>query len=322
MSQPDMIYRPLGRCGTRISIVGLGGWTTFGDSVRNEADAAAIIRTAFEAGVNFFDIADVYAHGESERLMGKLLSAFPRHHLVISSKVFFPMSEEVNDRGLSRKHIFESVEKSLKRISADYLDLYFCHRYDRDTPLEETVRAMEDLIRQGKILHWGTSQWTGDQIAAACWIARATGGYPPRVEQPQYNLIERERFETKALPAVEEHGLGVVAWSPLASGLLTGKYDGGIPKGTRLDRIEWLREKVLTERGLRIARALAPIAQRMGISRAQLALAWAIRQPGITSLILGATSAAQLKENIASVKMIPPDDIRAELNRLSAYSPS
>ena len=311
-----MPYRRLGEAGIKVSALSLGGWTTFGSSVTDSATAAAILRAAYEAGVTFFDIADVYARGEAERVMGAVLRQFPRHELVISSKVFWPMSDDVNDRGLSRKHILESVDKSLKRIGTDYLDLYFCHRFDADTPLEETARAMDDLIRQGKVLYWGTSEWTGAQLRAAHAVAERRNLSGPAVEQPQYNLLVRDKVEGDVRPAASELGMGLVVWSPLASGVLTGKYDDGIPPGTRLDRIEWLRGSGLTdERRARVKR-FGQLAADAGISRARLALAWTLAQPGVSSVITGATAPDQLTENLAALSVSLSGELRAGLDAI------
>ncbi len=298
---PTMTYRPLGRCGTKVSTLSLGGWTTFGGSITDEALGRKILHAAFEAGVNFFDIADVYALGAAETMMGKALADLPRRHLVISSKCYWPMSEDVNDRGLSRKHIMESAHDSLKRVGTDYLDILFCHRFDDQTPLEETVRAMSDLVTQGKILYWGTSEWTGEQIRAAHDLAEETGGYGPQVEQPQYSLLVRPKVEDDVAPMAEETGMGLVVWSPLASGLLTGKYDDGVPEDSRLARIDWLREDLLKAERLEKVKAMRAVAEEAGCSRTQLALAWAAAQPGISSVILGATSPAQLEENLGAL---------------------
>ncbi|MDJ0523080.1 MAG: aldo/keto reductase [Planctomycetota bacterium] len=311
-----MTYRPLGRCGTKVSTLSLGGWTTFGGSITSERTTREILHAAFDAGVNFFDIADVYALGAAETIMGKALAALPRHHLVISSKCFWPMSQDVNDRGLSRKHIVESVERSLQRIGTDYLDILFCHRYDEETPLEETVRAMEDLIRQGKLLYWGTSEWTGAQIREAHAIADRRNAYGPQVEQPQYNLLVRDKVEGDVQPAAEDHGMGLVVWSPLASGLLTGKYDDAVPEDTRLARIEWLREQLFAGEGREKTKAMKATADRLGCTRTQLALAWAAAQPGVSSVILGATSIAQLQENLGALEVTVDDEARAALDDL------
>lgn len=298
-----MGYRRLGSAGMKVSRFGLGGWLTFGRSIQAPDAARRILARAFEQGVNFFDIADVYANGEAERVMGAALSDLPRHELVISSKLFWPASKDVNDRGLSRKHVMESVERSLKRIGTDYLDIYFCHRFDPDTPLLETCRAMDDLVHQGKILYWGTSEWTGAQLEEACAICEARGLYPPQVEQPQYNLLERRKVESDVLPVARSRGLGLVVWSPLASGLLTGKYDDGVPEGTRLAEIEWLRESSLKDERLDRVRRMKALAEEAGCTRGQLALAWAAAQPGISSVILGVSNDQQLGENLAAMSV-------------------
>lgn len=298
-----MSYRPLGRCGTRVSAFGLGGWTTFGGSVSERSAVKRIITAAFDTGINFFDIADAYERGEAERAMGRVLRDLPRHELVISTKVYFPMSDDVNDKGLSRKHIMESVERSLKRIGTDYLDLYFCHRFDEETPLEETARAMDDLIHQGKVLYWGTSEWTDQQLLDVHAICDRRNLYAPQVEQPQLSVLYREKYLNQVQPVLAKLGMGAVVWSPLASGLLTGKYDKGVAKGSRLRRIDWLREKLLTPANVDASRRLQPVADSIGCSRAQLALAWALHQPGVSSVILGATRLSQLSENLEALNI-------------------
>jgi voltage-dependent potassium channel beta subunit len=315
-STEKMSYRPLGRCGTKVSVFGLGGWTTFGGSVTDKRLVQKIIRIAFESGINFFDIADVYSKGQAEELMGEALRDFPRHELVISSKVYFPVSDDVNDRGLSRKHIMESIERSLKRIGTDYLDVYFCHRFDEETPVEETVRAMDDLVHQGKILYWGTSEWTGDQIRKTALRCEAKSFYPPQVEQPQYSLVSRKKLENETLPTLRELGMGIVVWSPLGSGILTGKYDQGLPEGSRLQRIEWLQGDFYNERVLARVRKMKELADQAGCSRAQLALAWAAAQPGISSVITGATKPEQLQENLGALRVNITDDVRRRLEEL------
>ncbi|MBE7462553.1 MAG: aldo/keto reductase [Planctomycetes bacterium] len=314
-----MRYRPLGRCGMQVSELSIGGWTTYGDSVQDAAMVRKILVRAYEAGINFFDIADIYARGKTETAMGLVLKEFPRHTLVISSKVFWPMSDDVNDRGLSRKHIFESVHKSLQRLGTDYLDMYFCHRFDEKTPLEETVRAMDDLVRQGKVLYWGTSEWTGAQIREAGKIAEKRNAYGPQVEQPQYSMLVRAKVEKDVRPATDAQGMGLVVWSPLASGLLTGKYDDGIPPGSRLAQIAWLRDAVRNEENLARVRKLKPLAEELGCSRASLALAWCAAQPGISSVITGATRIEQLDENLKAL------DVKldaAMLKKLDAVCPA
>jgi len=315
-----MNYRRVGNSGLRVSELSLGGWLTFGGSVKDQQVAREIIEKAYESGINFFDIADIYARGESERMMGAVLKQFPRHTLVISSKVYWPMSDDPNDRGLSRKHIMESIDKSLQRIGTDYLDIYFCHRWDEETPLLETMRAMDDLIRQGKILYWGTSEWTAEQIQQAHDLAEKYGLYPPLVEQPQYNLVERDKFEQSIMPTAQANGMGLVTWSPLASGLLTGKYDDGIPEDSRLGQIKSLRESILTEEALDRVRQLKPIADDLGITRAELAIAWALRQPAISSVITGATKLSQLESNLRAAEVKLTDDVLARIDKI--FSPA
>ena len=309
----EMTYRSLGACGTKVSTLGLGGWTTFGGSITDQELTGSILKSAFEAGVNFFDIADVYARGEAERMMGVVLRDFPRHELVVSSKCFWPMSDDVNDRGLSRKHIMESVHRSLRRIGTDYLDVYFCHRFDEATPVEETVRAMDDLVHQGKILYWGTSEWTGDQIRSAHAIADKRSLYAPQVEQPQYNLLARSKFEQDVAPAASANGMGLVVWSPLASGFLTGKYDDGIPEGSRLARMDWLKESLVNDDSLSAVRLFADVAQELGCTRTQLALAWAASHPHVSSVILGATSVEQLHENLGALDVDVTEQVKGRL---------
>lgn len=311
---PRMTYRPLGRCGLKVSTFSLGGWTTYGGSVTAEADVRAILGAALDAGINFFDIADVYARGEAERVMGKVLHEFPRNRLVISTKCYWPMSDDPNDRGLSRKHIRESVDASLRRIGTDYVDMFFCHRYDAETPLEETVLAMDDLVRAGKVLYWGTSEWTGAQIADAHGIAVRRNAIAPQVEQPQYHLLCRKKVESDVQPAAEKHGMGLVVWSPLASGLLTGKYDDGVPPGSRLAKIDWLRDQTRTEERLMRVRSFRAVSERLGVSRTQLSLAWCASQRGVSSVILGATSVAQLRENLGALDVKIDEATKRELD--------
>jgi voltage-dependent potassium channel beta subunit len=312
----EMNYRSLGRSGLKVSELSLGGWMTFGRSVKDSKIAKQIITKAYESGINFFDIADIYATGESEKMMGKVLSRFARHTLVISSKVFWPMSDDVNDKGLSRKHIMESIEKSLARIKTDYLDMYFCHRYDEETPLEETIRAMDDLVHQGKILYWGTSEWTGKQIEEAVKFCEKNNLYKPVVEQPQYSLLAREKFEGEIMPTASKLGMGLVTWSPLASGLLTGKYDDGLPDGARISTVDWLQEEWYTKDNLKRVKAFKKVADGMGVTRADLALAWAIRHPEISSVITGATKIEQVEANLKAAELSLPKDVLTELDKV------
>lgn len=315
-NHPQMPYRRMGKSGLRLSALSLGGWTTYGGSVREDATIRTILRSAFERGVNFFDLADVYERGECERAMGSVLRELPRNEIVVSSKLYWPMSEDINDKGLSRKHVRESIDRSLKRLGMDYLDIYFCHRFDPETDLEETVRAMDDLVHSGKILYWGTSEWTGEQLRRAHEISRRTGGYGPSVEQPQYHLLCRTKVETDVVPAALELGMGLVNWSPLASGVLTGKYDNEIPEGSRLARIDWIRSSVLSEERLVKVRSFGKLAEQWGTTRARLALAWARESAGISSVITGATSLTQLDENLSSLELRLSPDQRATLEAL------
>jgi voltage-dependent potassium channel beta subunit len=314
----EMSYRPLGRCGTKVSVFGLGGWTTFGGTVKEQARVDRLLHLAFERGVNFFDTADIYAKGASEEAMGRALASLPRHRLVLATKLFWPMSSDPNDRGLSRKHIFESVEKSLRRLGTDYLDLYFCHRFDSETPLLETVRAMDDLVRQGKVLYWGTSEWSGERLREAHRLAREWRAHPPQVEQPQHSLLARGRFEWDVLHACLELGMGTVLWSPLASGLLSGKYEEGIPAGSRLDNpgMEWLRRTLLKEENRERVRRFGELARGAGLDRAQLALAWAADRFGVSSVILGATNEEQLLANLGALELRLDENLRAALEEI------
>lgn len=311
-----MEYRKLGIYGMRVSALSLGGWTTFGGSVQDKELTRNIIIKAYDNGINFFDIADIYAHGASEEYMGEVLSQFPRHTLVISSKVFWPMSDDINDKGLSRKHIMESIDKSLQRVGTDYLDLYFCHRYDDDTPLIETMRAMDDLVHQGKILYWGTSEWSAEQLQNAYDLAERYNLYPPVVEQPQYSLLVRNVYEQEIAPKALELGMGTVIWSPLASGLLTGKYDDGIPADSRLAREDWLKELLMKDDLLQLVRDMKEIADDLGITRAELAIAWALRHEALSSVITGATKVSQLESNLKAAQVELTDDILAKLDAI------
>ena len=308
-----MEYRNLGRSGLKVSEVALGGWVTFGHSVHDEAMVHDIVKKAYDEGVNFFDQADVYARGRSEELMGAVLRDLPRHTLVISSKVYWPMSDDVNDRGLSRKHILESVNKSLQRLGTDYLDIYFAHRYDETVPMEEIVMAFDQVIRDGKALYWGTSMWPAARIAQAVEVARANGLHAPVTEQPEYSMLRRERVEKEILPYTEGAGVGLVVWSPLAMGLLTGKYDAGMPEGARLTENENWGKNFLTEENIQKVRDLKPVADDLGISRAQLALAWLLRQKGVSSVITGATKVGQIEDTVKAAGVRLTDDVQTRI---------
>lgn len=304
-----MEYRRLGESGLKVSSISLGGWTTFGGSIQDAQQARRIIEIALEGGVNFFDQADAYARGESEKVMGAVLRDHPREKLVISSKLYWPMSDDPNDRGLGRKHVRHSIEGSLKRLGTDYLDIYFCHRHDADTPTEEVVHSMSSLIERGQILYWGTSEWSGAQIQEAVSFARANGLHAPVTEQPQYSLAYRDRVEKEILPVTSQNGVGLVVWSPLGMGVLTGKFDSGDVPGSRLTDTEIGRE-LYTLDVIEKVRQLKPIADELGVSRGTLALAWALRTKAVASAIVGATRPEQMTQNLEAADFrLPPDPL-------------
>lgn len=299
-----MHYRRLGRSGLKVSEISLGSWVTFGSQI-NENMASELLHAAYDAGVNFFDNADIYASGQSEEVMGRAIQDLPRESLVISSKVFWPTMPGPNGRGLSRKHIMESVHASLKRLNTDYLDMYFCHRFDPDTPIDEVVYTMDLLTRQGKILYWGTSEWRAWQIIEAIGIARESHFALPAMEQPQYNMFHRRRVELELAPICREHGIGLTTWSPLYYGVLTGKYNDGIPEGSRasMDSMAWIRDRITPQR-INVVRALSQLAGDLHITMPQLALAWLLRRKEVSCVITGATSQQQLNENLESAEAV------------------
>jgi voltage-dependent potassium channel beta subunit len=304
-----MEYRFLGSCGLKVSALSLGAWVTYGSQVGEDV-AYECMTAAYEHGVNFFDNAEVYASGEAETVMGNVIrrAGWKRSDLVISTKIFWG-GKGPNDRGLSRKHIIEGVNASLQRLQLDYVDLLFCHRPDPDTPIEETVRAMNHVIDQGKAFYWGTSEWSADQIMEAAMIAKREHLAGPQMEQPQYNMFHRDRIEREYARLYEGIGLGTTIWSPLASGLLTGKYDDGCPPDTRasLPGMEWLSEKLVGESAADNrdkVRRLKPIAEESGCTRAQLALAWCLKNPNVSTVITGASRAEQVTENMAALDMV------------------
>jgi len=314
-----MRYRPLGNSGCKVSVLSLGSWMTFGGSV-DQPTTEACVAAAVEAGVNLFDTADIYDHGAAETALGAALRPFRRQDQVLATKLFWPMTDAVNDKGLSRKHVMESCHGSLRRLGTDYIDLYQCHRFDPETPVEETVRAMEDLIRQGKVLYWGVSVWTAAQIVDACERADQWGAYRPVSNQPPYSLLERE-IEREVIPTCAELGLSQIVWSPLAQGLLTGKYAGGaIPKGSRGadERRNRFLKPMLNELNLRRAAHVASVARDLGLSPAQVSLAWVLRRNEISSAILGVTRVEQLRENLAAaeVELTPETIARLEAGTL------
>jgi voltage-dependent potassium channel beta subunit len=318
-----MHYRRLGRSGLKTSEISLGAWVTFGNQL-TEQTAADLIHAAYDQGINFFDNADIYAGGQAEALMGRAIRDLPREELVLSSKVFWPTRPGPNGRGLSRKHITESVHASLRRIGVDYLDLYFCHRFDPDTPVEEVVWTMNDLIHQGKILYWGTSEWEASQVAQAFGVARQYNLIPPTMEQPQYNLFRRRRVELELAPICREFGLGLTTWSPLFNGILSGKYNEGIPEGSRatLPDMGWLHDLMTPER-MAITRQFTSLAQQLELTTSQLAIAWILRRKEVSSVITGATSMEQLDENIAAADYVEQltDDILEQIEQIAENLP-
>lgn len=304
-----MEYRRLGKSGLQVSALSFGSWVTFSTQV-DDRKAQELMSLAYDSGVNFFDNAEVYAQGESEKIMGRVLQSlgWTRDTYCVSSKVFWG-GEKPTQRGLSRKHVTDACHAALKRLQVEYLDLYFCHRPDLHTPIEETVLTMNDLIRQGKVLYWGTSEWTGQQITEAHAVAKAYGLIGPTMEQPQYNLFERDKVEADFQPIYDRFGLGLTTWSPLASGILTGKYNKGIPADSRMNLpgYEWLKNRHESPEGqAKITKtiALEQIAQEMDTSLTRLSVAWCLKNPHVSTVILGATSPSQLKENLGALSVV------------------
>lgn len=304
-----MEYRYLGKSGLQVSALSFGSWVTFGDQIGDDV-ALEMMKAAYNAGVNFFDNAEVYSQGKSETMMGKVIkkAGWKRSDLVISTKIFWG-GEGPNDRGLSRKHIVEGMDASLVRLQMDYVDLVFAHRADFHTPMEETVRAFNHIIDKGQAFYWGTSEWSAAEIMEAYAIARREHLVPPLMEQPQYHMFHRERFEVEYGPLYDEIGLGTTIWSPLASGLLTGKYNQGMPEGTRasLEGYEWLRKRFEDEdaiRNIQKVGEMMPIAEELGCSMAQLALAWTLKNPNVSTTITGASRVEQVVENMKAVDVV------------------
>ena len=307
-----MIYRRLGTSGVQVSALSFGAWVTFGGQVGNPV-ARDLLHAAYDAGVNFFDNAEGYADGQAEVVMGDILkkSGWRRGSFLVSSKVYFGAEHDgPNEMGLSRKHVIEACHAALRRLQVDHLDLYFCHRPDPGTPILETVRAMHDLITQGKVLYWGTSEWSAAELNEACAHCTRHGFHAPTMEQPHYNLFHRTRFEKELSPVFEKHGLGTTTWSPLASGLLTGKYNHGIPADSRLNvaGLEWLRDRMTgpgSERKLAAVKQFAAVAAELGTTLPRLALAWWLKNPRVSTVILGASRVEQLQENLGALEVLP-----------------
>lgn len=302
-----MKYRHLGKAGLKVSELSLGAWVTYGNQV-GVREAKEIMKAAYDAGVNFFDNAEAYAHGEAEVIMGKALKDldWPREQYLVSTKIFWG-GKGPNDVGLNYKHVIEGVNNALKRFDLDYVDLVFAHRPDPETPIEETVWAFNQVIQQGKAFYWGTSMWSAAEIMHAVDFAHRNHLRPPSMEQPEYNMFTRKRMEKEYAILFKELGYGTTTWSPLASGVLTGKYNEGIaPDGTRskLENYKWLQERTLDPQKLEVARNLAPIAADLGVSMAQLSLAWLLKNPNVSTVITGASRAEQVVENMKAVDVV------------------
>jgi voltage-dependent potassium channel beta subunit len=306
-----MEYRRLGKAGIKLSALSLGAWVTYGGQVGEQA-ARECMAAAYDAGVNFFDNAESYANGNAEIVMGNAIKqlGWRRESIVVSTKIFWG-GDGPNDTGLSHKHVIEGVNNALRRLQLDYVDLIYCHRPDPNTPIEETVRAMDIVIKQGKAFYWGTSEWSAAEIMRADGLARQYGLTPPSMEQPQYNMFARERVEREYAPLYDELGYGTTIWSPLASGILTGKYNEGIPSDSRasLQGYEWIQRGITPER-IEKVRRLKPIADELGGTLAQLALAWCLKNPHVSTVITGASRAEQVRENMKALDLaanITPD---------------
>lgn len=306
-----MEYRIMGKTGLQLSVLSYGSWVTFAKQIDDSA-SDKLMGLAYDSGVNFFDNAEVYSRGESEKMMGRILKKknWERSSYIVSSKAFFGWRGEANkpnQKGLSRKHLTEACHEALERLQLEYLDLYFCHRPDKNTPIEEVVRTMNTLVEQGKIFYWGTSEWSAAEIMEAHMVARELRLIGPAVEQTQYNLFERQKIEVDYYTIFKNIGMGTTIWSPLASGLLTGKYNDGIPEGSRLalEGFEWLKDRTLSNERIARVRELDKLAKDLGTTLATLSIAWCIRNPNITTAILGATREEQLKENLKAIEVLP-----------------
>ena len=314
-----MQYRKMGKWGAKLSVIGLGSYLTIGYKLDDKTSRETIIK-AYDGGVNFFDTADAYNYGEAEKVLGKYLSDFQRNSIFLITKCFAKMSDEINDKGLSAKHVFESCHKSLKRLKTDYLDVLMCHRFDPETPLEETIRALEDLACQGKILYWGVSEWPAHQIVRANRIAREIGARPIGVSEPRYNLYYRYP-ERNLFPTTETEGIGNVVFSALAHGMLTGKYKPGeeAPEGTRAsddDANIVMKNMYWTEDNKQKAQEFVKIASDMGVTAAQLAIAWCLSNQAVTSVISAATRVSQVEDNLKAADIVIPDDVMKKIDEL------
>jgi len=320
----DMEYRRLGRSGLKVSVLSFGSWVTFGPQLSGTL-AVDCLSAAYEAGVNFFDNAEAYSAGESERIMGEAIATlgWPRHTYVLSTKVFWGIHDTVNMRNtLNRKYLLQAIDGSLERLGLDFVDILYCHRPDPETPTEETVQAMSDIVTSGKALYWGTSEWSAEEIRAAWDIADRHHLHKPVVEQPQYNLLNRDKVEREFAPLYDDIGLGLTTWSPLASGLLTGKYLDGVPEGSRatVPGYEWLSWQLTNEESNAKVRALTSVAEDLGCTLAQLSIAWCALNPHVSTVITGASRVEQVHENLAALEDIPAltPDVAARIAELTA----
>lgn len=303
-----MEYRRLGKSGLKVSALSLGSWLTFGKQIENSI-ASELMTTAYENGVNFFDNAEIYSRGESEIVMGDILKkkAWSRDTYIVSSKAYFGAGGKLpTQTGLNRKHLFEACHGALKRLQVDYLDLYFCHRPDKETPIEETAWTMHNLIQQGKILYWGTSEWSAQEIMEAHMVCKQYNLIAPVMEQPQYNILHREKMEKEFLQIFKTVGMGTTIWSPLASGLLSGKYNSGINESTRLtmDGLEWLKDSTINEARVNSVIKLSELANEIGISMPQMAICWCLKNKNVSTVILGASKVSQLEETLKSIDLM------------------
>lgn len=318
----EMEYRRLGRSGLKVSVLSLGSWVTF----KNQVDVDAAVdgmQAAYDAGVNFFDNAEAYARGESERIMGEALQklGWDRGSYVVSTKFFWGMKDGVNTRNtLNRKYLLEAIDPSLERLQLDHVDLVYCHRPDPETPIEETVQALHEVVASGRALYWGTSEWSADEIRAAWDVADRHGWHKPVVEQPEYNLFNREKVEREYARLYEDIGIGTTTWSPLASGLLTGKYLDGVPEGSRATVVEFLRDRLTDEEANARVRELATVADDLDCTLAQLSIAWCAANPNVSSVITGASRTEQVHENMRALEVLPKltDDVKARIDEIFA----
>jgi voltage-dependent potassium channel beta subunit len=305
-----MEYRRLGKSGLQVSALSFGSWLTFGKQIGDNT-AENLMAMAYANGINFFDNAEIYARGQSEIVMGEILKKmnWQRDSFVVSSKAFFGLGGELTptQKGLNRKHLVEACHAALERLQVEYLDLFFCHRPDKQTPIEETVWTMHNLIQQGKVLYWGTSEWSAQEIMEAHMVAQRYNLIGPVMEQPQYNMLVRDKVEVEFDQIYKTVGLGTTIWSPLASGILTGKYNDGFPSDTRLgiEGMEWLKDRTLAEENLKRVRNLTKFSNEIGISMANLAIAWCLKNPNVSTVILGASKLSQLEENLKSLDILP-----------------